>query len=408
MFKECHKCGRGGLQCKEEYATLKSGYWWEWRNESLKHRYKEFIGNLIASVPALDSFSVQYPYLLPTPYKCPMEYSCKGGLDSLCGSGYQGPLCAVCSSGYYKQFQICKQCPSKKWIVGQSMVIVVALLTIVVLLSWMGKKNTGKTSGLNMIDTFLSKLKIVIGFYQVTYGLLEAFSFIKWPESLQIVAKYSQILQLDIFQIAPLHCLFPGLHVNAFGSLFAVMVCNALVIALFIVAFGVRKVIIAASSLDSKEKSRKVSQAKEFVYRNLFFFLYVTYLSTFSKTAIVLSLACQKLCRDEVEQEELCGKYLKADYSVQCQGPQYKQLLIGAYISTAYVFSLPVASFIALWRQRRQVATNANVPENPASGMEMISGLRFLFENYKTHSWYWELIEMSRKVILTSGLILVG
>ncbi|KAL9960150.1 hypothetical protein ACROYT_G033562 [Oculina patagonica] len=40
--------------------------------------------------------------------------------------------------------------------------------------------------------------------------------------------------------------------------------------------------------------------------------------------------------------------------------------------------------------------------------MEMITGLRFLFENYKPSSWYWELVEMSRKVILTSGLVLVG
>ena len=38
----------------------------------------------------------------------------------------------------------------------------------------------------------------------------------------------------------------------------------------------------------------------------------------------------------------------------------------------------------------------------------MITGLRFLFENYKPRSWYWELVEMSRKVILTSALILVG
>lgn len=31
-----------------------------------------------------------------------------------------------------------------------------------------------------------------------------------------------------------------------------------------------------------------------------------------------------------------------------------------------------------------------------------------LFENYNTHSWYWELVETVRKVVLTSGLILVG
>ena len=46
--------------------------------------------------------------------------------------------------------------------------------------------------------------------------------------------------------------------------------------------------------------------------------------------------------------------------------------------------------------------------QDPNSSMEIISGLRFLFENYKQHSWFWELVEVSRKVILTSGIILVG
>ena len=408
MFKECHKCGKRGLKCVEEYATLKSGYWWEWRNETRKHRYRNFIKNLLSSSPALDASSVQYPHPIPTPYKCPVEQSCKGGLDSSCGNGYQGPLCAVCSSGYYKQLQTCKQCPSKEWMVGQLSIVAVVLILIIAALLWTGKKSTKKSSGMNLMDKFLSKLKIVIGFYQVTYGLLEAFSFINWPDSLQIVTKYSQILQLDILQIAPIHCLLPGLHVDAFGSLFAMMMLNAAFISLFGIAYGVRKVIITTSHLNAKGKKRRISQTKEFVYRNLFFFLYVTYLSTCSKTANVLPPACRKLCRDGDEQGELCAKYLKADYSVQCQGANYNQWLIGAYISTAYVFALPVASFIALWRQQRQLATSDQESENPGSRKEMISGLRFLFENYKTHSWYWELVEMSRKVILTSGLILVG
>ena len=53
-------------------------------------------------------------------------------------------------------------------------------------------------------------------------------------------------------------------------------------------------------------------------------------------------------------------------------------------------------------------AVDAGASKEPGSNVEVITGLRFLFENYKTQSWYWELVEMSRKVILTSGLILVG
>ena len=260
-----------------------------------------------------------------------------------------------------------------------------------------------------LIDMFFSKLKIVVGFYQVTHGLLQAFSYIKWPGSLQAIAKYSEILQMDVLQIAPVGCLFTWLQVNAFGSLFAIMAINAAVIGISVTVYGVRKTIILRNrNLQNDEKLRKISEIKELVFKNLFFFLYVTYLSTCAKTASVLPIACQKICRDD--KEELCLKYMKADYSIQCQGTKYNYWLTVAYISTAYIIALPVTSFIVLWRKQRVMVASKEMDElqAPVSGLELVSGLGFLFENYEHRAWYWELVEMSRKVILTSGLILVG
>ncbi len=329
MFEKCQKCGLGGLTCQDDYASLKSGHWWEWRNETHKDGYRDFIANLLASSPALDASSVQYNYSVLIPYKCPREESCTGGLDSKCENGYEGPLCEVCSSGYYKQSQTFKICRSMKWVVGQLSIVVAILLIITVVLVLASKREINKDTGRPPIDIFLSKLKIVIGFYQVTHGLLQSFSYIKWPDSLEAIAKYSEILQMDVLQIAPIHCLFPRIHVDAIGSLFTIMAMNTIAIGFSALAYRVRKVIILTRrSLENEEKLRKISETKEFVYRNLFFFLYVTYLSTCSKTASVLPLACRKLCRDE--KEELCHKYMKADYSIQCQGASYNHLLIGA------------------------------------------------------------------------------
>ena len=409
MFEQCYKCGQGGLKCQDDYASLNAGYWWKWRNETRKDHYRKFIQNLLTSSPALDAFSVQFPYPIPMPHMCPMEGSCNGGLDSTCNNGYKGPLCGVCSSGYYKQLQLCKECPSKKWIVGQLAIIIAVLLVIILFVVWTRKRKIKDNGDNQAIDTFFSKLKIIIGFYQVTCGILEAFTFIKWPESLEVVAKYSGILQMNVLQIAPLHCLFPGLHVDAFANLFAMMTINVAFIGFSGVIYKVCKVTILRSrSLEEGEKSKKISNTKELVYKNLFFFLYVTYLSTCFKTASVLPLACHKLCRDE--REEICQKYLKADYSVQCQVPKYKHLVIVAYISATYIIVLPVAVFVALWKQRRLLVDtrDAKTPQDRGSSAEIITGLRFLFENYKPRSWYWELVEMSRKVILTAGLNLVG
>ena len=287
---------------------------------------------------------------------------------------------------------------------------IAAIAIMITLVSlWTSKRKKRKGRKYSLIDMLLSKLKILIGFYQVTHGLLQAFSYIKWPDSLQLIAKYSGILQMDLLQIAPIGCLVTGLQVNAFGSLLAIMAINATVIGVSIAIYEVRKVMILLNrNLQNDTKLRKTSEIKELVFRNLFFFLYVTYLSTCAQTAWVLPIACQKLCRDDKEQ--MCLNFIKADYSIKCQGSNNNLWLIIAYISTAYIVALPVFSFIVLWRkQRTKVATmDTDELQGLRSGMEMITGLRFLYENYKQRAWYWELVEMSRKVILTSGLILVG
>ena len=409
MFMECKKCVNG-LQCKDDYATLKSGYWWKWRNETHKSRYKEFIRNLLEPVPSLGREDIQYPHPIPIQYKCRMEGACKGGLDSQCADGYEGPLCDVCSSNYYKQQQTCSRCPPKTWIALQFTVIVAIFLTIIAVSIWVIKKSKRKDTDRSPVDVFLAKLKIAIGFYQVTYGLLEAFSFIEWPDSLHVIGKYSQILQLNVLQVAPVHCLFPGLRVDAFGNLFAMLSINCTVVVLSGIVYGVRKLLISRDkNLEDDEKIERVSQTKQLVYRNLFFVLYVTYLSTCSKTATVLPLACHRLCQDEKEEEESCSEYLKADYRIQCNDSRYNKLLVGAYISCAYIVVLPVATVLTLWKHRREISTtDSGASGNSTSNTELITGLSFLFGSYKPRSWYWELVEMSRKVVVTSGLILLG
>jgi len=265
-----------------DHATLKSGYWWKWRNESHKRRYVEFTNNLLAPLPALGEDDVQYPYPIPTYYKCITEESCKGGLDSECASGYEGPLCGVCSSGYYKQLQTCKTCPSNKWIAGQLSIIAAVFIIIIVVSVWASKTNKKKNKERSVIDVFLAKLK-------VTYGLLEAFSYIKWPDSLQVIGKYSEILQLNILQMAPVHCLSPGLHVDAFGNLFSIMSLNAAAIILSGIVYGGRKILILRNrKLVEDEKTRRVSTRAP--RQPLFYHLLAGHFAEMKKTSSVSSI----------------------------------------------------------------------------------------------------------------------
>ena len=292
----------------------------------------------------------------------------------------------------------------------QLSILAAVIVVVVLVVVWTSKKKSKKCER-SSVDIMLGRLKIIIGFYQVTFGALEAFSYIQWPDSLALIGKYSEILQLNVFQIAPIHCLFPNLRINAFGSLFSILSMNSSVIVLSIVIYWIRKLLIQRSTLSEEQKVLKASQTRKLIYRNLFFFLYVTYLSTCSKTANVLPLACRTLCLDE--KEETCNVFLKADYNIKCNSREYNRLVIVAYCAVFYIILLPATSLVALWRQRRAFARNEGQGDNETfepqeQGQEIITGLRFLFENYNSHSWYWELIETIRKVVLTSGLILVG
>ena len=269
----------------------------------------------------MDNFSVQYPYPIPIPYRCQVKFSRRGGLNSSCRDGYRGPICAVCSPGYHKQFHSCKICPSRAWITSQLLILASILILLFALLVWRKKTNLAEEKGLQLMDNFLSKLKILIGFYQVTHGFLDVFSYIEWPDSLQVVSKYSGLLQINLLQIAPIHCLFQEFHVDAFGDLFVILSINAIAIVGAGVIYGVRKI---------------------FILR----------------------------------------------------------------ITAAYIFALPAVSLFALWRHRKLILTKGDGDDG--LNLEVLNGVRFLFENYKPRSWYWELVEMSRKFILTSGLILVG
>ena len=423
LFEECSPCNNDGLQCADDLATLKAGYWWRWKNQTHKKVYQNFTNKILNNMTNdlgenMDRLfpnysSTKYPYTLPKPHGCPRKESCTGGINSLCEGGYDGPLCEVCSKGYYKLLQTCKSCPTKRWMFIQLSILAAVILIITAVIVWRSKKKSNKNKDRSPVDIILGRLKIVIGFYQVTFGLLEAFTYIKWPDTLAVIGKYSEMLQLNVLQIAPVQCLFPDLKVDAFGSLFAILAMNVAAIIISLTVYGIVKLAITRKSLDGEQKALKTSKTKELIYRSLFFFLYVAYLGTCSKTANVLPVACHRLCADETEKEEECPKFLKADYSIDCEGSKYRRSFIVAYVAVGYILILPTASLIALWRQRKTLSKTKNEDENDTSdtkeqSTELLTGLRFLYENYNPHTWYWELVETVRKVVLTSGLILVG
>ena len=414
LFGNCTPCEKKqGLICHDDFANLSVGFWWKWKHKTHFEIYRNFtkIVTNFSFTPELhkaNDSGIEYPYTLPQPYRCPIKEACKGGLNSSCEAGYEGPLCAVCSDGYYKQLKKCKLCPTKGRIIGQFSVMGATVMSLVILVVWRSKKKDENGAGRSFLYRVLGKIKVIISFYQVLFGMMEAFSYINWPGSLPVIGEYSAIVQVNILQIAPLHCILPGLEFDAFGSLFATMGLNVAAVAVALASLALAIWVSTRERSNEGEKMKKKEHIKAVVKINLFFFLYVTYLNTCLKTAQVLPLACHRICVD-AEKDKGCEEYLKADYSINCKGERYKRLVIVGYCFIVYVIALPAAAFTAIWKRKRAEKKNESSDTNGSEDQSTVqTGLRFLHENYNPRCWYWELVETFRKVILTSGLILLG
>ena len=176
-FEGCMACPSSGMACVNESLQLKAGFFWKWESKHNMLRYQNFTRELEVESDWYDRELSKYTLSIPAVYQCPVRESCLGGMEATCSEGYTGILCAVCSEWYYQMISNCRKCPSLPWLVGQ-IFLVTFIVTVIAVSLFLGRKSKN-ASGRSMTDIFLARLKIFIGFYQVTSATLDGFTYIK-------------------------------------------------------------------------------------------------------------------------------------------------------------------------------------------------------------------------------------
>ena len=151
----------------------------------------------------------------------------------------------------------------------------------------------------------------------------------------------------------------------------------------------------------------------------------------------ILPISCHNFCINNENSRCLQQwSYLRSDYSVKCLSISHgnKVTLITAYISLLIPLGLPFCMLFLLWWyspktkedtvpiQEMQLQGNNLMQVDDIADVEYISvglldsakqertaateALKFVYENYTQSSWYWETIEMIRKLIMTFGTVL--
>ncbi|XP_031557714.1 uncharacterized protein LOC116294287 [Actinia tenebrosa] len=411
-FKKCFPCPRGYM-CTNETINLLPGFFWQWNSTEAKLTYTKFSTELQVPKRTYNKNATTFALGIPKAYACPVSDACKGGLESECTVGYEGPLCAVCSRQFYMLASICRRCPTLPWIIAQ---VTLAILVLVGLFAFLFKDKKEKRDGRSLSDIMTSRLKILVGFYQVTSGTISSFSYVEWPATMVKLVRYAEIFQMNLLQIAPLHCIAESLKSDAHVKLLAIVVFNTLAILAGLVYYHIMKRRKTRQNDNNSIPGKILLQQR--CYRMVFLALFITYPMTCSYIFQVLPDACHKICTST--NEKFCQFYLKSDYSVACGGERFEAMGILSYTLLVYPVGFPSLIFFLLWKyyyryekgknQNEQIQARTKiVNQNERKNLNhdgIVQGLKFIYENYASNVWFWEIIELVRKVIITSVILL--
>lgn len=406
-FGSCTACPGHGVECSNDTLRLSHGFYWSWTSNgsnSQKYLYKLLIANLAIESDSYLNESMKYVGRVPKAYKCLRQDSCLGGIDSECAEGYAGPLCANCQSGFYKRMIACHKCPSKKLVAIQFGVL--GFIVFVIILVIVKSEKSSKPGRRTIADIFLAHVKIVIGFYQVLAGLLQAFSYVKWPSEVSVLESYIRFVQLNVLQIVSPSCVEESFEVNAYSHFVFTLAGNFLIVIVPLFWYLAR--VTWMKIKQNQHDESRIIEIKKPCLKITAFLLFVAYPSTCVNIFQILPLSCHKLC--PFEGATNCPSFLRADYSILCDTDAHRKYTWAAYASLSYVIGFPLFLAYIVWKThlQSQRSNRFSIADERGSMEAVAFAILFLHENYSPSCWYWESVEMARKVILSAGVIFAG
>ncbi|XP_071851326.1 uncharacterized protein [Apostichopus japonicus] len=426
-FGECFLCIADGLNCSEDYISILPGFYWNWSFPKTKpDQYLKFVQNLETKTDDYDNTTMQYGYSMPFVYRCPRSRSCDNkdglpmyGIDN-CAAGYTGWMCSKCRSGYYSVLSSCHPCPSKLWVL---VVFLFVVLSCVALLSFIVWKKNKISNQRTMIDKLSSRIKIVLGFYQVIGDLFETFHNVQWQGPLLIFGEFLSMVVADFFQVfVRPQCINEKFEINPLLQ-FKIVLIFPVVLVITYLYLSCTVYFIAKCGFFSLTVRQRAKQTVSKLFNLVVLVLFVTYTPTCNSIFAVYPAACSTFKIYSVGNESIT--LLRADYGIDCK--DLDSYHVAAYIATAvYVVGFPLSLLILLRKYHtkgKKATTNADFDCSYGGSIDettpLVTGterrkydspvwFNFLCENYKSQFWYWEVIELTRKVTQTVMVTLLG
>ena len=322
-----------------------------------------------------------------------------GDDDPFCTAGHTGPLCEVCvaDSDYFSSAEgRCVACPSTARSAGVFLAFVIVIAALAATCAGLrrlpfSRRLRRRATRIESEVGLQPKFKIVVGFYQVSsilgvvYGVRLDEHFTRWLDVLKLFS-------LDLFGVA-----IPGRCIGAMSTRLLV----AGIWPYLAVAFVSLTIVAVAAVLNVKQKQAFDGQL---LGRVLYWAIFIFYLALPSVSRSIFSARlCESFGYDDATGQRI--SYLLADPSLTCDdGPTWDDETSGLAPYFWGFFALwpvlvPLGFLALLLRVRKPVAAQRATPLSRAT--------RFLWRDYSARFLFWEVLDLVRKIFLTSMVLFI-
>ncbi|GMI41991.1 hypothetical protein TeGR_g322 [Tetraparma gracilis] len=98
-------------------------------------------------------------------------------------------------------------------------------------------------------------------------------------------------------------------------------------------------------------------------------------------------------------------RWLLADKSIDCDGGSHVVMVAYAWVMVIlFCVGVPGGCFLLLWQAQSKI----KAPEEVRKKDKSLDSIRSLFDNYKPDCWYWEPVEMTRRIFMTGFLVVLA
>jgi hypothetical protein len=233
--------------------------------------------------------------------------------------------------------------------------------------------------------SIVTRIKILVSFVQCLAALSNVYT-INWPVNFAAMLDILNVINFDILSLTNTDCAFEQ---NFFDSL---MLTLSLPISAVILLYYIYVHAFACKVSRSRAKFLfKNDQRRALTDRALRIFFWILLVSfPAASTKAMQHFKCIQL------DENI--KWLDADYRIRCGSASHFTHMLPAILGIiCYPIGIPLLLLILVCQQR----TNLDHPL-------IEERLGFLYSSYKPTYFYWEIVEIVRKLLLTSCIIFVG